>query len=57
MGRAACRRRLGGEQVEIGEAVVEFHGHVGRCAVTSQNPATGLRTWIRWAALRRIAIR
>jgi uncharacterized protein len=31
-----------GSQVEIGEAVVQFHGHVGRCAVTSQNPSTGV---------------
>jgi uncharacterized protein YcbX len=30
-----------GSEVEIGETVVQFHGHVGRCAVTSQNPSTG----------------
>ena len=31
-----------GHQVALGEAVVEFRGHVGRCVVTSQNPATGV---------------
>jgi hypothetical protein len=31
-----------GSQVEIGEAVVQFRGHVGRCLVTSQNPGTGV---------------
>jgi uncharacterized protein len=31
-----------GSQVQLGEgAVVQFRGHVGRCVVTSQNPATG----------------
>jgi uncharacterized protein YcbX len=30
-----------GNQVALGEAVVEFRGHVGRCAVTTQNPRTG----------------
>jgi uncharacterized protein len=30
-----------GSQVGLGEAVVQFHGHVGRCVVTSQNPETG----------------
>ena len=31
-----------GSQVELGAAVVRFHGHVGRCAVTTQNPGTGV---------------
>jgi uncharacterized protein YcbX len=31
-----------GSQVGLGEAVVQFRGHVGRCAVTTQNPATGV---------------
>jgi uncharacterized protein YcbX len=31
-----------GRQVALGEAVVDFRGHVGRCLVTSQDPATGL---------------
>ena len=31
-----------GGQVGLGEAVVQFRGHVGRCLVTSQNPHTGL---------------
>jgi uncharacterized protein YcbX len=30
------------KQLGLGEAVVEFRGHVGRCLVTSQNPSTGL---------------
>lgn len=30
-----------GSEVRLGEAVVNVHGHVGRCVVTSQNPATG----------------
>jgi uncharacterized protein YcbX len=30
-----------GSEVEVGDAVVQFHGHVGRCVVTSQNPGTG----------------
>lgn len=29
------------DQVEVGNAVVQFRGHVGRCVVTTQNPATG----------------
>jgi uncharacterized protein YcbX len=31
-----------GRQVVLGEAAVQVRGHVGRCVVTSQNPATGL---------------
>jgi uncharacterized protein YcbX len=31
-----------GSQVALGDAVVEFRGHVGRCLVTGQNPRTGL---------------
>ena len=31
-----------GRRVTIGEAVVRIHGLVGRCAVTSQNPDTGV---------------
>jgi uncharacterized protein YcbX len=31
-----------GSQVALGDAVVQFRGHVGRCVVTTQNPATGL---------------
>jgi uncharacterized protein YcbX len=31
-----------GHEVTLGEAVVQFRGHVGRCVVTSQNPATGV---------------
>jgi uncharacterized protein YcbX len=31
-----------GSQVALGEAVVQFRGHVGRCVVTSQNPETGV---------------
>jgi uncharacterized protein YcbX len=30
-----------GRKVQLGDAVVTVHGHVGRCVVTSQNPATG----------------
>ncbi len=30
-----------GERVRIGEAVVRWHGHVGRCLVTSRDPDTG----------------
>jgi uncharacterized protein YcbX len=33
---------LVGRRVRIGEALVEFHGHVGRCLVTSQDPDTGI---------------
>jgi uncharacterized protein YcbX len=29
------------QTVALGEAVVQFRGHVGRCLVTAQNPATG----------------
>jgi uncharacterized protein YcbX len=29
-------------RVRIGEAVVELHGDVGRCAITTQNPDTGV---------------
>lgn len=32
---------LVGYRLRIGEALVEFHGHVGRCLVTSQEPDTG----------------
>ncbi len=31
-----------GSQVALGDAVVQFGGHVGRCLVTSQNPQTGM---------------
>jgi uncharacterized protein YcbX len=31
-----------GSEVALGEALVQFHGHVGRCVVTSQNTATGV---------------
>ncbi|MBV9174663.1 MAG: MOSC domain-containing protein [Chloroflexi bacterium] len=31
-----------GREVVLGDAVVRFRGHVGRCVVTSQNPRTGL---------------
>lgn len=31
-----------GSQAVLGDAVVQVRGHVGRCAVTSQNPETGL---------------
>jgi uncharacterized protein YcbX len=31
-----------GEQVQIGEAVVRFRGHVGRCLITSRDPDTGV---------------
>lgn len=31
-----------GQRVAIGSAVVRIHGLVGRCAVTSQNPDTGI---------------
>ena len=30
-----------GRRVRLGEAIVIPHGHVGRCAVTTQNPDTG----------------
>jgi uncharacterized protein YcbX len=31
-----------GSQVVLGDATVEFRGHVGRCVVTGQNPASGV---------------
>jgi uncharacterized protein len=31
-----------GRRVALGDAVVHFHGHVGRCAVTTQNPDSGV---------------
>ncbi len=34
--------RWAGQRVAIGNAVVRIHGLVGRCAVTSQNPDTGV---------------
>ncbi len=30
-----------GRTVRIGESVVRFHGHVGRCLITSRDPETG----------------
>jgi len=30
-----------GREIALGETTVRFRGHVGRCVVTSQNPATG----------------
>ncbi len=33
---------IGGE-VELGEARVRLNGHVGRCAITTQSPETGIR--------------
>jgi uncharacterized protein YcbX len=32
-----------GRRVRVGEAVVELSGQVGRCAITTQNPDTGVR--------------
>ena len=32
-----------GREVEVGEARVRVNGHVGRCAITTQSPVTGLR--------------
>jgi uncharacterized protein YcbX len=29
-------------RVQIGEAVVKLHNDVGRCAITTQNPETGV---------------
>jgi uncharacterized protein YcbX len=31
-----------GRRVQVGEAVVHVHGNVGRCAITTQNPDTGV---------------
>jgi uncharacterized protein YcbX len=33
---------IGGE-VEVGDARIRFNGHVGRCAITTQSPETGVR--------------
>ena len=33
-----------GRRVRIGDAVVIPQGHVGRCAITTQNPDTGAPT-------------
>ena len=33
---------LVGRRVRVGEALVEFHGNVGRCLVTIQDPDTGI---------------
>jgi uncharacterized protein len=41
-----------GAQVALGEAVVTPRGHVGRCTITSQDPATGVRDLDTLAALR-----
>jgi uncharacterized protein YcbX len=30
-----------GRRVQIGEAIVQFVGHVGRCVITSRHPETG----------------
>lgn len=31
-----------GRDLQVGEAVVRLRGHVGRCAITTQNPETGV---------------
>jgi uncharacterized protein YcbX len=31
-----------GRRLRVGEAVVQLRGHVGRCAITTQNPDTGV---------------
>jgi uncharacterized protein YcbX len=31
-----------GRRIQVGEAVVHLRGHVGRCAITTQNPDTGV---------------
>ena len=41
-----------GNQVALGEAVVEFRGHVGRCLVTGQNPRSGVADLDTLAGLR-----
>jgi uncharacterized protein len=38
---AHAEDRMVGQQVRIGDALVHFQGHVGRCLVTGQNPDTG----------------
>jgi uncharacterized protein len=35
-------RWVGGRPVRVGGAVVAFHGHVGRCLITSRDPDTGV---------------
>jgi hypothetical protein len=35
-------RWVGGGPVRVGGAVVSFHGHVGRCLITSRDPDTGV---------------
>lgn len=42
-----------GADVRIGEALVRWHGDVGRCAVTTQDPDTGVPTVDTLAALAR----
>src|SRR2546430_15541403 len=32
-----------GRRVRVGESLVELRGNVGRCAITTQNPETGVR--------------
>jgi uncharacterized protein YcbX len=34
-----------GRRVRVGAAVVRIHGQIPRCAVTAQDPKTGLRDW------------
>jgi MOSC domain-containing protein len=34
-------RWVGGAPVRIGEALIAFDGHVGRCLITSRDPETG----------------
>ena len=34
-----------GKQVQVGAAVLRIHGQIPRCAVTTQNPATGAQDW------------
>jgi MOSC domain-containing protein len=42
-----------GKQVRIGEATIQLNGDVGRCAVTTQDPDTGVPTLDTLAALAR----
>ena len=38
---AHAEDRWVGRRAQVGEAVIGFHGHVGRCLITSRDPETG----------------
>jgi len=42
---AHAEDRWVGREARVGEALLRFNGHVGRCLITSRDPDTGKVDW------------